>query len=81
MFIPLNRRLKVSENSKMRDFLAEAILGDDHRRRKTPYQRQRERNISNNERMYREGQKSMDDVRKFLETARMFMEPDVSPII
>jgi hypothetical protein len=65
----------------MRDYFAEAILGDDHLRRKTPYQRQRERNISNNERVYREGQKSMDDVRKFLETARMFMKPDVSPII
>lgn len=62
----------------MRDYEAEKILGDDHQRRKTPYQRRRDHNIRSNERLYMSGYREQEDLRQFLMAARSFMESDVS---
>ncbi len=58
----LTDALKVVENAKMRDYQADAALGDDYQRQKTQYQRWRDNQISENERVYMEGQRTINDV-------------------
>ena len=77
-FYQLIDALKVVENAKMKDYEADEILGDEYVRRKTPYQRWRDGKISENERAFVARQRTIDDVRKFLETSSTLMEPDVS---
>ena len=56
----------------MRDYQAEATLGDDHLRPKPLYQRKRDDAIARNETAYMAGRRTSDDVRMFLQTARTF---------
>ncbi len=62
----------------MRDYEADAILGENYRRQKTPYQRWRDNQIKENEIWYKASRQTRADIRTFLEKSRLFMEPDVS---
>ncbi len=64
----------------MRDYEADSKLGEDYQGPKTPHQHRRDEKIQENERLYLVGERKLEDVRKFLEAARCFMEPDVSKI-
>lgn len=65
--------LKISENTKWRDYEAEASLGE-HERLPQPRQRRRNERIARLERDLSEGTITL---RAFLETARHLVEPNV----
>ncbi|KZS21185.1 Uncharacterized protein APZ42_011937 [Daphnia magna] len=70
--------LKESENAKMRDYQADEIKGADYIKPKTPFQRRRDSQIAENERLYLASDRKAEDIRNFLVRARYFTEPDLS---
>lgn len=62
----------------MRDYQADELKGADYVKPKTPYQRRRDSQIAENERMYMASNRNAEDLRRFLVRARSFTEPDVS---
>ena len=62
----------------MRDYQADEIKGADYIKQKTPFQRRRDSQIAENERLYLASERKAEDIRNFLVRARYFTEPDVS---
>ncbi len=62
----------------MRDYQADELKGADYVKPKTPYQRRRDSQIAENERIYMALNRNAEDLRIFLVRARSFTEPDVS---
>ncbi|EFX73096.1 hypothetical protein DAPPUDRAFT_325618 [Daphnia pulex] len=70
--------LKEPENAKMRDYQADELKGADYVKPKTPYQRRRDSQIAENERIYMASNRNAEDLRRFLVRARSFTEPDLT---
>ena len=62
----------------MRDYQADEIKGADYIKPKTPFQRRRDSQIAENERLYLASDRKAEYIRNCLVRARYFTEPDVS---
>lgn len=62
----------------MRDYRADELKGADYIKPKTPFLRQRDFQIAENEKLYKAWDRNAEELHRFLARARSFTEPDVS---